>query len=43
MTVIRVESPQRPYDVVVGPIESGLDRIRDLSVFFIDDPEDLLR
>ena len=31
MTVIRVESPQRAYDVVVGPIEAGLDRIKQLS------------
>ena len=31
MTVIRVESPRHPYDVIVGPIEAGLDRIRDLA------------
>ena len=31
MIAIRVESSHRPYDVVVGPIEAGLDRIRDLS------------
>ena len=31
MTVIRVESSQRGYDVVVGPVEASLDRIRDLS------------
>jgi 3-dehydroquinate synthase len=31
MTVIRIDTPAPGYDVVVGPIESGLDRIRDLS------------
>jgi len=31
MTVIRIESPSHDYDVLVGPIEAGLDRIRDLS------------
>lgn len=31
MTVIRVEIPPRGYDVLVGPIEAGLERIRDLA------------
>ena len=31
MTVIRIETPARDYDVVVGPVEAGLDRIRDLA------------
>ncbi|HVF36446.1 MAG TPA: 3-dehydroquinate synthase family protein [Sphingomicrobium sp.] len=31
MTTIRVEVPPRPYDVLVGPIEAGLDRVRDLT------------
>jgi len=31
MTVIRVETSQHRYDVVVGPIESGLEHIRELA------------
>jgi 3-dehydroquinate synthase len=31
MTVIRIETPSHDYDVLVGPLEAGLDRIRDLS------------
>lgn len=31
MTVIRVDVPQHGYDVVVGPLEAGLERIRDLG------------
>lgn len=31
MTVIRIESLQRSYDVLVGPVEAGLERIRELS------------
>jgi 3-dehydroquinate synthase len=31
MTVIQVETPTRSYDVIVGPVEAGLERIRDLS------------
>jgi 3-dehydroquinate synthase len=31
MTVIRVDTPLRSYDVIVGPVEMGLERIRDLS------------
>ena len=31
MTILRVESSQGGYEVVVGPIEAGIDRIRDLS------------
>jgi len=31
MTVIRIETPSYDYDVLIGPIEAGLDRIRDLS------------
>ncbi len=31
MTVIRIETPARDYEVVVGPVESGFDRIRDLA------------
>ena len=31
MTVIRIETPAHDYDVIVGPVEAGLDRIRDLS------------
>jgi 3-dehydroquinate synthase len=31
MTVIRVDTPPRGYDVIVGPVEMGLERIRDLS------------
>lgn len=31
MTVIRVETPPFGYDVMVGPVESALERIRDLA------------
>ena len=31
MTAIRIETPAQDYDVVVGPVEAGLDRIRDLA------------
>jgi 3-dehydroquinate synthase len=31
MTTIRVDLPQGGYDVLVGPVEAGLERIRDLS------------
>jgi len=31
MTVIRVDTPLRGYDVLVGPVKMGLERIRDLS------------
>jgi len=31
MTVIRVDTPPRSYDVLVGPAKMGLERIRDLS------------
>lgn len=31
MTVIRVDTPPRGYDVLVGPVEMGFERIRDLS------------
>lgn len=31
MTVIRVDLPQRSYDVLIGPVEAGYDRIRDLA------------
>lgn len=31
MTVIRVDTPPRGYDVLVGPAEMGFERIRDLS------------
>jgi 3-dehydroquinate synthase len=31
MTVIRVEVEPRPYDVLVGPIEAGIERIVDLA------------
>lgn len=31
MTTIRVEVPPRGYDVVVGPLAGGIDRIRDLA------------
>ena len=31
MTIIRVEAPTHSYDVIVGPVEAGLERIRDLS------------
>jgi 3-dehydroquinate synthase len=31
MTAIRVDTPQRGYDVLVGPVEMGLERIRDLA------------
>jgi 3-dehydroquinate synthase len=31
MTIIRVETPPRGYDVLVGPVETGFERIRDLS------------
>ncbi len=31
MTVIGIETPAHRYDVIVGPVEAGLDRIRDLS------------
>ena len=31
MTLIRIETPAHDYDVIVGPVEAGLDRVRDLS------------
>jgi len=31
MTVIRVDTPPHGYDVLVGPVEMGFERIRDLS------------
>ena len=31
MTVIRVDTPQGAYDVLVGPFEAGLDRMLDLA------------
>ena len=31
MNVIRIETPAHEYDVMVGPVEAGFDRIRDLS------------
>lgn len=31
MTVIRVDAPPHKYDVIVGPIEAGIERIRDLA------------
>jgi len=31
MTVIRIDIPPRGYDVLVGPVETGLERIRDLG------------
>jgi len=31
MTVIRVDIPPRGYDVLVGPVEAGFERIRDLA------------
>ena len=31
MTVIGIETPAHRYDVIVGPVEAGLDRIRDLA------------
>jgi 3-dehydroquinate synthase len=31
MTVIRVEVPPRSYDVIVGPLAAGIDRIRDFA------------
>lgn len=31
MTVIRIDTGERAYDVMIGPVEAGLDRIRDLS------------
>ena len=31
MTTIRVDVPPRPYDVIVGPLSAGIDRIRDLA------------
>jgi 3-dehydroquinate synthase len=31
MTAIRVDLPHRGYDVLIGPVEAGFDRIRDLS------------
>lgn len=31
MTVIRVDLPYRGYDVLIGPVEAGYERIRDLS------------
>jgi 3-dehydroquinate synthase len=31
MTIIRVEVPPRGYDVMVGPVEAGLERINDLA------------
>ena len=31
MTTIRVEIPDRPYDVVIGPLEAVIGRIRDLA------------
>ena len=31
MTIVRVETPPRGYDVIIGPIEAGLERLRDLA------------
>ena len=31
MTIIKVDTPPSGYEVLVGPVESGLERIRDLS------------
>ena len=31
MTAIRVDLPHRGYDVLIGPVEAGFDRIRELS------------
>lgn len=31
MTVIRIEASGQAYDVMVGPVEAGLDQVRDLS------------
>jgi 3-dehydroquinate synthase len=31
MIVIRIETPAHDYDVIVGPVEAGFDRIRDIS------------
>lgn len=31
MTVIRVDLPQASYDVLIGPVEAGCERIRDLA------------
>ena len=31
MTIVRVDVPPRAYDVVVGPLAGGIDRIRDLA------------
>ena len=31
MTVIRVDVQPRPYDVLVGPVEAGIERIVDLA------------
>ena len=31
MTIVRVDLPTRGYDVLIGPVDAGLDRIRDLS------------
>ena len=31
MTLIRIETPAGSYDVIVGPVEAGIEKIRDLS------------
>ena len=31
MTIFQVETPSRSYDVIVGPVEAGIERIRDLA------------
>ncbi|HEY0628503.1 MAG TPA: 3-dehydroquinate synthase family protein [Sphingomicrobium sp.] len=31
MTVVRVDAHHRSYDVMVGPVEAGIDRIRDMA------------
>ncbi len=31
MTIIRVEAPPRGYDVLVGPVEAGIERVIDLA------------
>lgn len=31
MTLIRVDAPPQSYNVIVGPLEAGLDQIRDIS------------
>jgi 3-dehydroquinate synthase len=31
MTIIRVEVPPRGYDVLIGPVESGIDRVIDIA------------